>query len=54
MDLSPFRRINPCGFPGLEVTQLADLGVELSVGAAAEAFLPHLLSRFMYSEAEFA
>lgn len=54
MDLSPFRRINPCGFPGLEVTQLADLGVELSVGAAAEAFLPHLLRRFKYSEAEFA
>lgn len=28
MDLEPFRRINPCGFSGLEVTQLADLGVE--------------------------
>ncbi len=27
MDLEPFRRINPCGFSGLEVTQLADLGV---------------------------
>ncbi len=26
MDLEPFRRINPCGFQGLEVTQLADLG----------------------------
>ncbi len=26
MDLEPFRRINPCGFPGLQVTQLADLG----------------------------
>lgn len=25
MDLSPFQRINPCGFPGLKVTQLADL-----------------------------
>jgi len=27
MDTEPFRRINPCGFSGLEVTQLADLGV---------------------------
>ncbi|MGZ5077323.1 MAG: lipoyl(octanoyl) transferase LipB [Methylobacter sp.] len=27
MDLSPFDRINTCGYPGLEVTQLADLGV---------------------------
>ena len=26
MDLEPFNRINPCGFRGLEVVQLADLG----------------------------
>lgn len=26
MDLSPYTRINPCGFKGLEVTQLSDLG----------------------------
>jgi len=26
MDLEPFRRINPCGFQGLEVTQVLDLG----------------------------
>jgi lipoyl(octanoyl) transferase len=24
MDLAPFQRINPCGYPGLEVTQLVD------------------------------
>ena len=24
MDLSPFANINPCGFKGLEVTQIAD------------------------------
>jgi lipoyl(octanoyl) transferase len=29
MDLSPFSRINPCGYSGLEVTQLADLGVNI-------------------------
>ena len=33
MDLSPFASINPCGFPGLAVTQARDLGV---VGSAAE------------------
>jgi lipoyl(octanoyl) transferase len=27
MDLKPFDHINTCGYPGLEVTQLADLGV---------------------------
>jgi lipoyl(octanoyl) transferase len=26
MDLTPFGRINPCGYPGLAVTQIADLG----------------------------
>ena len=26
MDLGPFARINPCGYPGLAVTQLADQG----------------------------
>jgi lipoyl(octanoyl) transferase len=30
MDLSPFNHINTCGYPGLEVTQLADLGVTVS------------------------
>lgn len=27
MDLEPFRRINPCGYPGMTVTQLSDLTV---------------------------
>ena len=27
MDLSPFNAIDPCGYPGLKVTQLRDLGV---------------------------
>jgi lipoyl(octanoyl) transferase len=26
MDLSPFAAIDPCGFPGLQVTQMKDLG----------------------------
>ncbi len=30
MDLRPFLGINPCGYAGLEVTQLADLGVMVS------------------------
>lgn len=30
MDLSPFDHINTCGYSGLEVTQLADLGVNIS------------------------
>jgi len=30
MDLHPFEHINTCGYSGLEVTQLADLGVTVS------------------------
>lgn len=35
MDLQPFTQINPCGYPGLEVTQLADLGVTASTSELA-------------------
>ena len=31
MDLQPFSRINPCGYRGLAVTQLRDLGVDAGV-----------------------
>ena len=31
MDLSPFDRINTCGYKDLKVTQLADLGVNVSM-----------------------
>jgi lipoyl(octanoyl) transferase len=37
MDLAPFRDIDPCGYPGLAVTQLADLGVRSSVDDAGLA-----------------
>jgi lipoyl(octanoyl) transferase len=30
MDLSPFAAIDPCGYPGLQVTQLRDLEVDTS------------------------
>jgi len=45
MDLAPFARINPCGMPGLTVTQLRDLGVEVDLPQAAQALLPHLTHR---------
>ena len=31
MDLSPFERINPCGYPGLRVTQLSALSSEADI-----------------------
>ena len=35
MDLGPFSAIDPCGYPGLEVTQLSALGVRMDVARAA-------------------
>lgn len=43
MDLSPFSRINPCGYQGLEVTQMVELGVKQS-RASIEAKLCHYLT----------
>ncbi|MFL6619594.1 MAG: lipoyl(octanoyl) transferase LipB [Povalibacter sp.] len=43
MDLEPFTRINPCGFSGLQVTDLRSLGVETTTRAVADALAPHLL-----------
>ena len=37
MDLSPWQRINPCGFQGLAVTQLADLIARPHVQSALES-----------------
>ena len=31
LDLEPFSRINPCGYPGLAVTRLTDLGLDLDM-----------------------
>jgi lipoyl(octanoyl) transferase len=35
MDLEPFSRINPCGYQGLAVTQLSDLGVTMTPAEVA-------------------
>ena len=36
MDLTPFMRINPCGYEGLAVTQMRDCGVTDKMDAIAE------------------
>jgi len=33
MDLAPFQAIDPCGYPGLRVTQTRDLGIEGTVAS---------------------
>jgi len=42
MDLSPFNAINPCGYAGLKVTQLAAFGVSDALEAVGDKLVPHL------------
>jgi lipoyl(octanoyl) transferase len=49
MDLEPFQRINPCGFSGLEVTQLADLGVAVPFDTVADDLEQALLAELQDS-----
>lgn len=42
MDLTPFQAINPCGHAGLQVTQLADLGVRIPLHELAIPIVHHL------------
>jgi lipoyl(octanoyl) transferase len=43
MDLEPFGRINPCGYAGLEMTDVARLGGPADVREVATALAPRLL-----------
>ncbi len=43
MDLTPFQAINPCGYPGLKVTQLFDQGIDVSLQALALPVVSSLL-----------
>ena len=49
MDLRPFNDIDPCGYPGLEVTQLADLVPVDSLQAVETALLDALLGNLGYN-----
>jgi lipoyl(octanoyl) transferase len=42
MDLSPFSAIDPCGYPGLRVTQTRDLGLAVTADQLARRVLEQL------------
>jgi len=44
MDLEPFQRINPCGYQGLQVVDLATLGVQQTPAQVAQVLAPRLLA----------
>jgi lipoyl(octanoyl) transferase len=47
MDVAPFARINPCGMAGMEVTQLAVLGVPGSVEQTGQRLAQSLRAAFV-------
>ncbi len=54
MDLSPFQRINPCGYAGMPVTQMRDLIPDVSVDAVCESLIRHLTGLTGYSTIKYA
>lgn len=49
MDLAPFEAIDPCGYPGLRVTQTRDLGFGFSADAAGELLAERLIARIEHA-----
>jgi len=47
MDLEPFSRINPCGYEGLEVTQLSELVDAAEFNEVEKRLLSHLKHQFL-------
>ncbi|HEY5632522.1 MAG TPA: lipoyl(octanoyl) transferase LipB [Burkholderiaceae bacterium] len=49
MDLEPYRRVDPCGYPGLRAVDLASLGVAAGVDAVAPVLGERLAAHFAAS-----
>jgi len=49
MDLTPFGLINPCGYQGLEVEQMSDLGIEDDFSTIAWRLCGHLAAQLEYT-----
>ncbi len=49
LDLEPFSRIDPCGYAGMPVTRLCDLGVDLGMDACTERLVTALADRLGYA-----
>jgi lipoyl(octanoyl) transferase len=52
LDLNPFQNINPCGYPGLEITRLIDLGINNDVDTTGRQLLKPLLAALDYDKME--
>jgi len=50
MDLTPFSRINVCGYEGLQVTQLSNLLADVNETRVSEMLIKHLKNQLGYSQ----
>jgi lipoyl(octanoyl) transferase len=50
MDLSPFLRINPCGYQGMEMTQVRDLRPDATLNDVKSILIDKLVEQLHYSE----
>ena len=48
MDLEPFSRINPCGYEGLEVTQLKNFVCDIKIATVVDNLQQRLIKKFSY------
>jgi len=49
MDLAPFHRINPCGYKGLQVTQVLDLGGPSRLAEVEDALVEEFCRQFDFT-----
>lgn len=54
MDLSPFLRINPCGYQGMEMVQVCDLGGPDNLPEIEQQMIQELVRLFGYQQVEFS
>ncbi len=50
MDLEPYKRINPCGYAGLEITQISDIQKSVDIDTVRVELLNHLPRHFGYEQ----
>jgi lipoyl(octanoyl) transferase len=54
MDLSPFLRINPCGYAGMEMVQVSQLGGPKEVSTVEDQMIKALVEILDYEQVEFS
>ncbi len=54
MNLSPFSSIDPCGYKGMQVTRLRDLGIQMSTQEVGADLLKKLATKLAYTDIHYS